>query len=272
MEIHRITSLQNPKILAMRKLYKSRNRKASKEFLVEGVREVTRGLDAGFGIESIYFCPDIIEENTQAQIVHALAHEVRGYDLTKQVYEKLAYRDNTEGVIALFRKRNYVLDDLIQEEKAPLIVLLEGVEKPGNLGAVLRTADAVRASGVIVTGDKVDVWHPNVIRASQGGVFTLPVVHSSNEEVAAWANARGISVYAAALPAYSALYEMPLADGCVLAFGTEAEGLSDYWLEDPNHCFTIPMKGAVDSLNVSVSVAVSLYEAVRQRGEYTRGE
>ncbi len=260
----KITSLKNPRILAWRKLYKSRDRKDAPVFLVEGVREVLRGLEAGFSAQSLMYCPDIITPQDLELITGLISSSTQCLELSKEVYEKLAYRDKTEGVIGVFTKRTMTLEDLDPTSGSPFI-LLENMEKPGNLGAVLRTADAVRCPGVIITGHKLDPWHPNVIRASQGGVFTVPVVLSDNEEVHRWCKEQSLPIFATALPSYGSMYDIPIGQSCVMAFGTEATGLSPYWMEHAEECFTIPMEGKVDSLNVSVAVAVALYESVRQR-------
>jgi TrmH family RNA methyltransferase len=259
----KITSVHNKKILKLRKLYKSRERKAADVFLVEGVKEVSRGIASGFEPDSIYFCSDIYKEDIQEILPDNI--DIPVYDLEKAVYEKIAYRDNTEGIIALFRKKIFSLNDFKPKSDDELFVVLESVEKPGNLGAVLRTADAVRATAIILTESKVDQYHPNVIRASLGAVFTVPVIVTSNQGTLEWLKKNNIKFYAAALPAYKNIFELDLKKNIALVFGTESEGLSDFWLENSSENYTIPMRGIVDSLNVSVSVAVSVYEAERQR-------
>lgn len=259
----RISSVHNKKILSLRKLYKSRERKAADIFIAEGVKEVSRGIDSGFELQSIYYCPDIFESDIEG-LVDAGSKDIEVFELDEKVYEKLAYRNNTEGLLAVFHKKKYTLDDLKVNNNS-LFIILESVEKPGNLGAILRTADSVGATAIIVTESKVDQYHPNVIRASIGAAFTVPVVVSNNEAVMAWLTRKDISYFAAALPSYNNLYELDLTERTALVFGTESQGLSDFWLEDKQSIFTIPMTGIVDSLNVSVSVAVSVYEANRQR-------
>ena len=260
----KISSVHNKKILKIRKLYKSRERKAADVFLVEGVKEVSRGIASGFELDSVYFCPDIYNGDIQ-DLLSNENDDVLVYELDKPVYEKVAYRDNTEGIIALFRKKIFSLDNFTSEQDNQLFIVLESVEKPGNLGAVLRTADAVGATGIILTESRVDQYHPNVIRASIGAVFTIPVIVSSNDETLEWLNENNIKIYSAALPAYKNIYDLDLTHNVALVFGTESEGLSDFWLKNSDGNFTIPMKGIVDSLNVSVSVAVSVYEVARQR-------
>ena len=259
----KITSIHNKKILHLRKLYKSRERKSSDVFLVEGVKEVLRGIDSGFLIDSIYYSPEILKQDVK-EAFKLIPSDIEIFELDRKVYEKLAYRVDTEGIIALFKKKKYSLEE-IDIGNESLFIILESIEKPGNLGAILRTADAAGVDAVILTETKVDQYHPNVIRSSIGAAFNVPVISSSNNRVAEWLSKNSIEVYSAALPAYVNIYNLNLKGNIALVFGTESKGLSDIWLEEDYKIFTIPMTGIVDSLNVSVSVAVSLFEAVRQR-------
>ncbi len=265
LKINPIASTHNQKILALRKLYKSRERKKSNLFLVEGIKEVSRGLQSSFEPVAIYFCPKIIPSTVWDKIYSSLPGGVEIYALEKAVYEKIAYRENTEGILAAFRKKEYRFEDIYRQEKKQIFVVLEGVEKPGNLGAILRTADAVGVDAIFLTEGKVDAYHPNVVRASLGGVFTVPVLSSSNTDLYARFRHYNIQTYAAALPAYRNMYELPMQETTALIFGTESTGLQDFWIQKADETYTIPMQGIVDSLNVSVSVSVSLYEALRQR-------
>ncbi len=260
----KITSIHNKKILSLRKLYKSRERKASDVFIAEGKKEVMRGIVSGFELDKLYYCPEIFDDDISD--FTGLKDDTIGiYELDKAVYEKIAYRNNTEGVLALFRKKNFIPDNIIPKPK-DIFIVLEAVEKPGNLGAVLRTADATGVAGVILTGSKVDQYHPNVIRSSIGAVFTVPVIVSTNEEAYNFLKRFNFRIYSAALPSYKNLYELDMKQSIALVFGTESMGLSDFWIDNCDENFTIPMNGIVDSLNISVSVAVSVYEAIRQRG------
>jgi TrmH family RNA methyltransferase len=261
----KITSINNKRILILRKLYKSRERKKADSFLVEGYKECIRGIRSSFEVESVYYCPDIISKEHWNNIQPLLNKNVEIIELDKNVYEKLAYRQDTEGIIALFKKKKFNLEELFRKKKKLLFVILEGVEKPGNLGAVLRTADAVGIDAIFLTETKVDQYHPNVIRASLGGVFTIPVISLSNKEVKDLLTSKKISTYAAALPSYHNMYDLDLKESIALIFGTESTGLDNFWLQNADTTYTIPMQGIVDSLNISVSVAVSIYEVVRQR-------
>ena len=258
------SSVHNKKILKLRKLYKSRERKTAGVFLVEGVKEVSRGINSGFQLDSIYFCKDIFKDDIQ-EFLNDNYEQVQIFELEKAVYEKVAYRDNTEGIIGLFKKKIFTFDNPDFSKDDKLFLVLESIEKPGNLGAILRTADAAGVDAIILTASKVDQYHPNVIRSSIGAAFTVPVIVASNKETLEWLKKNKIKIYSAALPTYKNIYEIDLKGNVAMVFGTESEGLSEFWLKNSTECYTIPMKGIVDSLNVSVSVAISVFEATRQR-------
>ena len=259
-----IESPRNAKLSALRRLYKGKERRAAMHFVVEGVRECRRALQSGFIPVEAYICPDILPQSVEEDLRRYLPADCPVTYVSARAYAAVAYRQKTEGILLVFAKRNYCLEDLSVGERV-WYVLLEKVEKPGNLGAVLRTADAAGVNGLLIADAIVDVWHPNVIRASQGAVFSLPVVAESPEKLLQWIRSNRLALFAAALPAYRSMYEMDFNQPCVLAFGAEDRGLSEFWLRHADERFTIPMKGTVDSLNVSVSVAVSLYWGVWQR-------
>ncbi len=185
--------------------------------------------------------------------------------VSKEVYAKVAYREGTEGVIAEVRWKERVLADLLPKEHAPLIMVLESVEKPGNLGAVLRSADAAGADGVILCNPLTDLYNPNLIRASIGAVFTVPVVACTSDEAIAWLKENDIRILTAQLQDSAPYYDVDMTCGTALVMGTEATGLTDAWRQAADAHILIPMLGRLDSLNVSVSAAILLYEAVRQR-------
>ncbi len=259
----KITSINNRKVLQIRKLYKNRERKDSNLFIAEGVLEVSRGLEAHFDVEMIFYCSDIFQKDIN-KFFAKYNHQFELFEVEKNVYKKLTYRDNTEGILAVFKKKIHNLRDL-KVGRDSLFIVLESVEKPGNLGAVLRTADAAGVDAIILTKSLVDQYHPNVIRASIGAVFNVPVILTDNNELNGWIKDNDIKAYAAALPAYQDIYSLDMKGSTALIFGTESNGLSHFWLDNSTKNYTIPMKGIVDSLNVSVSVAVSVFEAIRQR-------
>ena len=301
MKVETVTSAQNPKIKDLLALQeKSRLRRERGLFAVEGQRELGHCLNAGFVPETLFVCGEVIAHwgtyppgplpplgaSTQdiANAAAAKAANIEGKDglealvaraealnpklllvqLPAFLYEKVAYRGSTEGVIGVMRSRELSLSDLAVNEN-PLIVVLEGVEKPGNLGAVLRSADAAGADAVLLCDPLTDLYNPNLIRSSIGAVFTVPVVCCTSADAIAWLKERSIRIYTAQLQDSSLYYDCPMTGGTAIAIGTEATGLSDEWRAAADAHIRIPMEGKLDSLNASVSAAILLYEAVRQR-------
>ena len=301
MKVETVTSAQNPKIKDLLALQeKSRLRRERGLFTVEGQRELGHCLNAGFVPETLFVCGEVIAHwgtyppgplpplgaSTQdiANAAAAKAANIEGKDgleaivaraealnpklllvqLPAFLYEKVAYRGSTEGVIGVMRSRELSLSDLAVNEN-PLIVVLEGVEKPGNLGAVLRSADAAGADAVLLCDPLTDLYNPNLIRSSIGAVFTVPVVCCTSADAIAWLKERSIRIYTAQLQDSSLYYDCPMTGGTAIAIGTEATGLSDEWRAAADAHIRIPMEGKLDSLNASVSAAILLYEAVRQR-------
>lgn len=254
-----ITSAQNPKIKRLLALQqKSSERRESGLFVVEGRRELEHCIEAGYEIDTLFVCPAI--NNTPLDIPEG----TKIFDVSTEVYEKIAYRSGTEGLIAEVRTKSPRLEDL-QLGDNPLIVVLESVEKPGNLGAVLRSADASGADAVIVCDPWTDLYNPNLIRSSIGAIFTVPCVACSSEECIAFLKARGIKVFTAQLQDSELYYDTDFRGGSAIVMGTESTGLTDIWRQAADAHIRIPMLGRLDSLNVSVSAAILLFEAVRQR-------
>jgi len=260
MMMEQISSAQNPKVKLLQTLQqKSAERRAKGLFVVEGRREVERCVSCGYEIDTLFWCPEIFGEEAPAGVaVHRL------YQLTPALYDKVAYRGGTEGVIAEVKVRERSLSDLSLSD-SPLVVVMERVEKPGNLGAVLRTADATRADAVIVCDPLTDLYNPNLIRSSTGAFFSVPCVACSSEECIAWLKAHHIQILTAQLQDSHLYYNMDMTRPTAIIMGTEATGLTDQWRQVADAHIRIPMLGITDSLNVSVSAAVLLYEAVRQR-------
>ena len=292
-EAEAITSLQNPKIKEVLALSeKPKERKSSHLFAVEGVREVLSCIAGGFSIRSVFFCPQIISEKNLAEIKDALSKkskapasatvhatvcssinsacyfssdmQLKFFEVTPEVYAKIAYRAGTEGVIAVASEKERALSG-IKLPAAPLIIVLENIEKPGNIGALLRTADACGATAVLVCNPATDLYNPNLIRASLGGVFTQNVICCNNEEACKWLKKNNISIYTAQLQDSVPYYDADMTGGCAVVMGSEDEGLAQFWRDASDKKILIPMLGKLDSLNVSVSAAVLCYEAVRQR-------
>ena len=256
-----ITSAQNPKIKNLLLLQeKSKARREQGLFVVEGRRELEHCLEAGFQVRTVFVREDRLPELEPL----AARAECLVILLSPALYAKVAYREGTEGVLAEVEVRERRLEDLELGEH-PLVMVLESVEKPGNLGAVLRSADAARADAVIVCDPLTDLWNPNLIRASIGAVFTVPTVCASSAETIDWLKSRGIRILTAQLQDSSWYYDMDMTVGTALVMGTESTGLTDIWRRAADAHIRIPMLGRLDSLNVSVSAAILLFEAVRQR-------
>ena len=196
--------------------------------------------------------------------MYPLPENTKVFEVSRNVYEKIAYREGTEGIIAEIRFKERKLEN-IKLGKAPLVIVLESVEKPGNLGAVLRSADAAGADAVIICDPLTDLYNPNLIRASIGAIFTRQVAAASSEETVTWLKANGISILTAQLQDSAPYYDTPMTGPTAIVMGTESTGLTDIWRKAADRHIRIPMLGALDSLNVSVSAAILLYEAVRQR-------
>ena len=258
-----ITSAQNPKLKRLLALQeKSRLRREEGLFVVEGRREFEHCIAAGFEIDSIFICPEICDAAWLGEYPNLRRMNV--FYLSKDVYAKVAYREGTEGIIAEVKVKSLKLEDLMLREN-PLIMVVEGVEKPGNLGAVLRSADAAGADAVIICDPLTDLYNPNLIRASIGAIFTVPTVVCSSEEAIAFLKARGIRILTAQLQDSSVYYDVDMTCGTAIVMGTESTGLTPIWRKAADAHILIPMLGRLDSLNVSVSAAILLYEAVRQR-------
>ena len=260
--IEQITSTQNPKVKRLLLLQqKSSERRREGVFIVEGRRELMHCLEAGFTIDAVFWCPSV-EVGTEAMPV--LPVGVRQFQVSKAVYEKVAYRDSTEGIIAEVRTRSLALADLHLPER-PLLVVLERVEKPGNLGAILRSADAAGVDAVIVCDPLTDLYNPNLIRSSVGAIFSVPCVACSSAECISFMKQRGIQILTAQLQDSNLYYDVDMRRPTAIVMGTEATGLTPQWRQAADAHIRIPMLGKIDSLNVSVSAAVLMYEAVRQR-------
>ena len=255
-----IVSTSNPRIKNVIKLKeKSSERKAQDLIVVEGAREILRAKENNFEIKTLFVC-DIVNQKRHKEIFSNINHLVR---VSKEVFEKIAYRENSDGLLALIKPKNFRISDL-KLSANPFIIILESVEKPGNLGAITRTADGGGADAVIVCNAKTDIYNPNAVRASIGCVFSKQVAAASSEEVLKFLKEKNITPYAAALTGKKNYTETDFTKPCAIVFGTESEGLSPTWLSAVEQ-IKIPMLGKVDSLNVSASCAVMVYEAVRQR-------
>lgn len=259
-----ISSLQNPIIKSLVQLQeKSKARKSSGTFLIEGRREISLALIGHFKIQTLLFCPEYISLNEiNALIIDSI--EIELIEISKDVYQKLAYRDTTEGLIAVAKNKSTDLENLKLKENS-LILIAEAPEKPGNIGALLRTADAANIDAVIIANPKSDLYNPNVIRSSVGCLFTNQVAMAESSEVITFLKKRNISIYSAILQEAKPYYTQNFKEATAIVVGTEATGLSEIWRKESKQNIIIPMEGAIDSMNVSVAAAILLFEAKRQR-------
>ena len=260
---NKIVSLQNSRVKQVVALQqKSAERRKQGVFVVEGVRELQHCLKAGFTINSIFFCSELTSTNPLPQF----SDNVVAYEVSPEVYEKMAYRGTTEGIIAIVQARQLRLKDL-QLKKNPLLMVLESVEKPGNLGAILRSADAAGADAVIVCDPLTDLYNPNLIRSSIGAIFSVPCTSCSSEDCISFLKLNNIKILTAQLQDSKLYYDTDMTCGTAIIMGTESTGLTNTWRQVADAHIRIPMLGQLDSLNVSVSAAILLYEAVRQRNK-----
>jgi TrmH family RNA methyltransferase len=258
-----ITSLQNPRVKHIVKLRDDkRQRRQDGLMLVEGYDEIQLALSAGHRPRTLISVPELVSR----QITGVDAESIT---VNRAVFEKMAYRENPDGWLGVFPIPQTSLDDLKLSE-SPLVIVAESVEKPGNLGAILRTADAAHVDALLVCDPRVDVWNPNVVRASRGAVFSVPVVECDNESALKWLNTHDIRVLAATPSADELYFNLNLREPVAIAVGTEDQGLSEFWMSAADVKVKIPMMGNVNSLNVSVSTALILYEAVRQKSHQHR--
>lgn len=270
MRIESITSAQNPKIKDLLSLQeKSKERKRKGLFVIEGRREFLHCIEAGFEPYTIFVCRDILTDKDYDTILRALEEYFSGFifqiiEIPQHLYDKVAYRGGTEGVIAEMHCKEMALEGLDLKEN-PLVVVLESVEKPGNLGAVLRSADASGVDAVIVCDPLTDMYNPNLIRSSIGAIFTVPTAVATSDETIGWLKKNGIRIYTAQLQDSEWYYDTDMKGGTAIVMGTEATGLTDVWRKAADAHIKIPMLGKLDSLNVSVSAAILMFEAVRQR-------
>lgn len=264
MRIETITSAQNPKIKDLLALQeKSKERRKKGLFVVEGRRELLHCIEAGYEPYTVFICPDILSETDRREIEEE-AGRCSWIEIPQHLYDKVAYRGGTEGVIAELHCKEMTLESLELPDN-PLVTVLESVEKPGNLGAVLRSADASGVDAVIVCDPLTDMYNPNLIRSSIGAIFTVPVATASSEDTIKWLKDNGIKIYTAQLQDSEWYYDTDMKGATAIVMGTEATGLTDAWRKAADAHIKIPMLGKLDSLNVSVSAAILMFEAVRQR-------
>lgn len=260
-----ITSAQNPRIKNFVHLQKARERKTQNVFVVEGEKEFCRALEYHYQFTGIFVCFDLIPQSRFKSISAGVNHDSEVFPVSKEVFEKIAYREGSGGIIALARPKSHGLADLKLCD-SPLLLVLEAVEKPGNLGAMLRTADAAGVDAVVVCDPQTDIYNPNVVRSSIGCLFSVPLVVCNSLEAISWMKQQNISIYCTYLKAAVPYTEVDFTCASAIVMGTEADGITDQWVEAADQNIIIPMQGSADSMNVSTSAAVVVFEACRQRG------
>ena len=261
-----LTSFANPRVKAATALRDRRERDRAGLTLVDGAREVSRALDAGIEVVEVFVCEPLLAGPDARAALDLLRDRGVAIQATSEsVFAKLAFGERAEGLLAVVRIPSTALADLALPDD-PLVVVIEGVEKPGNVGAVLRSADGAGADAVVAASPRTDLFNPNAIRASAGTMFTVPVGAAPSDEVLAWLRDGGLRIVAARVGAGRPYTEADLTGRLAIVLGAEADGLTNAWAADGIHAFNLPMLGVADSLNVSISAAILLYEARRQRG------
>jgi TrmH family RNA methyltransferase len=258
-----ISSTQNSLIKTLFQLKeKSRARKNSGLFLIEGQREISLAIKGNYEIETILFYPKLFSEE---QLNSFTTKQLNTIEISQEVYQKLAHRDTTEGLLAVAKTKSLDLDELKLTSDNPLILVAEAPEKPGNIGALLRTADAANVDAVIIANPKTDLYNPNIIRSSVGCVFTNQIATGSTEDIISFLKEHNINIYCAELNASVNYHTQDYTKPTAIIVGTEATGLSQEWLENSTQNIIIPMQGDIDSMNVSVAAGILIFEAKRQR-------
>jgi len=266
MPVEIITSLQNPRLKRLVRLRDRRSRDEERAFLVEGYREIRRALEKKVRIDELYFCPDwFLGSNEPALIAEAEAAGAKLFELSKDAFAKVAYRERPDGLLGVAPQWRRTLED-VPLPKDPFILVVEAIEKPGNLGTILRSADAAGCDAVVVCDPVTDLFNPNVVRASTGVLFSVPCVVDESARVLEWLRSKGIRTVATT-PAAKELYsDASLTGPLAIIMGSEQYGLSEFWLKNSDLPVRIPMAGQADSLNVAMAALITLFEAVRQRG------
>jgi TrmH family RNA methyltransferase len=266
--IERITSRQNPRIKQVLRLHSSRGRQSLGKIIVFGTREVNRAIGAGVEFDELFFSDAEPEEMLSQFVPRTSGHATRLIRVADDVFAKIAYGDRIDEVIGIATRPATKLDNLKlpqSEDGCSLVLVVQAIEKPGNIGAIIRTADACGVAAVISADPLTDVFHPNSIRSSTGTVFHLPLATGSSSQVQAWLRENRFRVFVALLDHASDFFQAELTGNVALVLGNEASGLDEQWRQSDFNPVKLPMKGQADSLNVSVTSAVMMYEAMRQR-------
>lgn len=257
-----ITSASNSQIKELLQLKnKPAKRKERELFTIEGKRELELALECGYSVESLFFCKEFISEEAVSKF-----HIPKVVEVDSQLYSKIAYRGSSEGVVAVAKMKNHSISSLNLSSN-PLLLVVEGVEKPGNIGAITRSADAFGVDAIIICEPETDIYNPNVIRSSVGGVFTNQIAIASKEEAFLWLTANHIQIVSAQLQDAVPYNTIDMSGAVALLFGNETRGVTKFWRERAHHRVVIPMRGKLDSLNLSISVAIMCHQAVIERSK-----
>ncbi|MBP9854398.1 MAG: RNA methyltransferase [Candidatus Omnitrophica bacterium] len=260
----KISSLTNTKIKNVVRLRQRNHRDETEMTVVEGIKEIECALRSSVELTEVYVCSGEVSKKYNVFIKELESLDIECFETSKEVFNKISYGERNDGALAVC-KTPHTSVHRIEHKKDGLYLVFEQIEKPGNLGAVLRTADAANVDGVFVCDPRTDLYNPNVIRSSIGAVFSVPVVKCTNEEALQFLKQQNLSIFAAMPNAVKGLYSVNFKAGSAVVLGSEEKGLTDFWAMHASQKISIPMNGKVDSLNVSVSAAIILYEAYRQR-------
>lgn len=268
-QTNQLSSVQNPRIKQLVKLRDRSEREETDQFLIEGYRELLRAVDSGFPIATLFICNGLFLGSNEPFLIEKMLRQgTEIFNCSKSVFEKISYRDRPDGLVGLAMQRHLTLKDfdhLLIKKTAPFLVVAEAIEKPGNLGTILRSSDAVGLDGLIVCDRCTDIHNPNVVRASVGTLFTVPVAETKGDETLQWLKEKKIAIVAATPSAEKEFTDVDLSGPIAIAVGTEQLGLSKRWMEEADIQVRIPMCGVADSLNVAMATTLLLYEALRQR-------
>jgi RNA methyltransferase, TrmH family len=259
----KISSKQNPGIKNLLHLQKHSERESQALFIIEGIKEIEKAILSSYTIDSLYYCPEIAESEKVAQLFKSKIPKLV-FEISREIFNKIAYRQDSGGILVLAKPKIHNFENLKPDEN-PLILVIEGIEKPGNIGAIYRTADAAGISGIVICDGGTDIYNPNAIRASLGCIFTIPTVVCSSLSAIEWLRNHKIQILTSYLKAAVPYYKVDYTKPSAIVMGTEATGISDIWVKASDTNIIIPMKGIADSMNVSTATAVLVFEACRQR-------
>lgn len=264
-----IQSRQNPRIKSLSRLQDRAGRRKFDKFAIEGLRELSRALLAKVEVDEIYFCPELFKSDEHPQFIDSVRGKINLCRLSESAFEKISNREGCDGLIGICKQWKASLSEIVlPTDKPALILVADAIEKPGNLGAILRTADAAGASAILLSNSVTDIFNPSVIRASQGAVFSLKIVEDSPENIFAWLKERNIASYAAALGASEYVWQCDFKKSSAIVMGCEKDGLPENILKLCDRIVKLPMLGQADSLNVNVAATLIMFEFVRQNFKY----